>query len=192
MNRPALELLQALGVSVTVAARLAPIGNSSPRRPATFTPTEAPPVQTVSLGASETWPGANPPASFAAALQAASAATGVSPALLTAVATVESDEEPNVVSDTGAIGYMQLEPATAASLGVNPYNPTQNVLGGAEYLAQQITTFHGNLVEAIAAYNAGPGAVETYGGIPPYAQTEAYVQAVLQHYQANLAAPEAP
>lgn len=124
---------------------------------------------------------------FAAAFQAASAATGVPVALLEAVGTTESADNPMAVSATGAEGVMQLEPNTAASEGVtDPWNVSENILGGARYLAQQLQTFHGNLTDAIAAYNAGPGAVETYGGIPPYAQTQAYVQTVLGHYHANL------
>jgi soluble lytic murein transglycosylase-like protein len=110
-------------------------------------------------------------------------------ALLEAVGTTESADDPTAVSVTGAEGVMQLEPATAAAEGVtDPWNPTENILGGAEYLAQQLATFHGNLSDAIAAYNAGPGAVEAYGGIPPYAQTQAYVTTVLGHYTANLTA----
>jgi len=126
-------------------------------------------------------------ATFAAAFQAASSATGVPVALLEAVGTTESADNPTAVSFTGAEGVMQLEPSTAASEGVtDPWNVSENILGGARYLAQQLQTFHGNLSDAIAAYNAGPGAVEAYGGIPPYAQTQSYVQTVLGHYAANV------
>lgn len=129
--------------------------------------------------------------SVSAALNAAGAATGLSPALLKAVATVESGLNPHAVSAAGAIGLMQLMPGTAAALGVNPENAAQNAMGGAEYLKSLLTQFHGNLSLALAGYNAGPGAVQQYGGVPPYSQTEHYVKAVTQAYQANLASPAA-
>ncbi|MCY0899163.1 MAG: lytic transglycosylase domain-containing protein [Firmicutes bacterium] len=122
--------------------------------------------------------------SVADAIHAAAAATGLSPALLTAVASVESGLNPNAVSAAGAIGLMQLMPTTAEALGVNPDNTWQNALGGAEYLKTLLNQFGHNLSLALAAYNAGPGAVEAYGGIPPYAQTEQYVKEVLAQYQA--------
>jgi soluble lytic murein transglycosylase-like protein len=125
--------------------------------------------------------------SVAEAIHAAAAATGLSPALLTAVASVESGLNPNAVSSAGAIGLMQLMPATAEALGVNPDNTWQNALGGAEYLKTLLNQFGHNLSLALAAYNAGPGAVEAYGGIPPYAQTEQYVKEVLARYQAYAA-----
>lgn len=109
-------------------------------------------------------------------------------ALLIAMAKVESDFNPNVVSGAGAIGIMQLMPATAASLGVSdPYDPYQNIMGGAKYIAQNIEQFksHSNGLElAIAAYNAGPNAVIKYGyQIPPYAETQAYVKKVLGYVE---------
>nr|WP_207711643.1 lytic transglycosylase domain-containing protein [Sulfobacillus harzensis] len=123
------------------------------------------------------------------ALAAAASATGLSPALLKAVATVESGLNPAAVSSAGAIGLMQLMPGTAAQLGVNPENAAQNAMGGAEYLKSLLGEFHQNLSLAVAAYNAGPGAVDEYGGIPPYQQTQHYVRAVLAQYQANMASP---
>lgn len=112
------------------------------------------------------------------AITAAASATGLSPNLLRAVATAESGLNPNAVSPAGAVGVMQLMPQTAALLGVDPYNPQQNVLGGAEYLKSLLAEFPGHLSWALAAYNAGPGAVQRFGGIPPYAETEAYVARV--------------
>lgn len=120
------------------------------------------------------------------ALTNAANATGLSPALLKAVATVESGLNPGAVSSAGAVGLMQLMPGTAATLGVDPESTAQNALGGAEYLKNLLGEFHQNLALAVAAYNAGPGAVDQYGGIPPYQQTEHYVRAVLAQYQANL------
>lgn len=112
-------------------------------------------------------------------INAASRETGVSPALIRAVMMTESGGRVDAVSPAGAIGLMQLMPATAAGLGVNPRDPAQNVLGGARYLAQQLRAFGGDVPKALAAYNAGPGAVRRYGGIPPYAETRTYVQRVM-------------
>ena len=138
----------------------------------------------------------NPPtnsynASVTQSIATAAQNTGLSANLLRAVATVESDLNPNAISSAGAIGVMQLMPQTAASLGVNPDNVQQNIEGGAEYLQSLLTTFHGNLPLTLAAYNAGPGAVEQYGGIPPFAQTQQYVQKVLAVYQQLNATPPA-
>ncbi|MCY0886423.1 MAG: lytic transglycosylase domain-containing protein [Firmicutes bacterium] len=124
------------------------------------------------------------PPALAPLFQQAAAATGLSPALLQAVALTESGDNPAAVSDKGAIGLMQLMPATARALGVDPYNPAANVLGGARYLAGLLQQFGGSLPLALAAYNAGPGAVEAAGGIPPFPETEHYVTAVLDRYRA--------
>lgn len=123
------------------------------------------------------------PAGVQQALQQAAAATGLSPALLRAVATVESGLNPTVVSSAGAVGLMQLMPQTAAALGINSDNVSQNALGGAELLKSLLGQFGQNLSLALAAYNAGPGAVTHYGGVPPYAQTQQYVSDVLSQYQ---------
>ncbi len=116
-------------------------------------------------------------------IQNAAQSTGLSANLLKAVATVESGLNPEARSSAGAIGVMQLMPGTAQELGVNPTNVVQNVQGGAEYLKSLVNTFHGDVPLALAAYNAGPGAVEQFGGIPPFAQTQAYVKKVLAVYQ---------
>jgi len=103
--------------------------------------------------------------------------------LLRAVARVESDFHPGVVSSAGAIGLMQLMPATAASMGVqDPFDPRQNILGGARFLRILANRFNGDLVLTIAAYNAGDGAVLRHNGVPPYAETRRYVRRVLRHY----------
>ncbi len=122
---------------------------------------------------------------FQEAIAAAAQATGLDPRLLQAVAEQESGGNPSAVSPAGAQGLMQLMPGTAQALGVqDPFDPTQNAIGGATYLKEMLQEFQGNLSLALAAYNAGPGAVQKYGGIPPYPETEAYVRGVLASYQA--------
>jgi soluble lytic murein transglycosylase-like protein len=102
-----------------------------------------------------------------------------------AVMHVESNFYTEAVSNKGAMGLMQLMPGTAAAMGVlDPFDPRQNVLGGARYLRVLANRYHGDLVLTIAAYNAGEGAVDKYNGIPPYAETRRYVQRVLTHYYA--------
>jgi hypothetical protein len=102
---------------------------------------------------------------------------GVSPKLLAAVAKVESNYNPRAVSPAGAQGLMQLMPSTAAGLGVDPLDPAQAVDGAARMLSDLLRQFNSTPL-AIAAYNAGAGAVHKYGGIPPYAETQAYVPKV--------------
>ena len=108
---------------------------------------------------------------------------GVDPKLARAIAIAESDMNQDEISPVGAIGVMQLMPETAASLGVNPYDRTENIVGGVRYLRQMLDTFDGNVPMAVAAYNAGPGAVQRYGGIPPYAETQNYVGRVMDLFQ---------
>ena len=111
-------------------------------------------------------------------------AWGVDPALVKAIIANESAFDANATSETGAQGLMQLEPGTAAELGVgNAYDPAQNIWGGTRYIRGLLERFHGDMRLAIAAYNAGPGAVEKYGGVPPYGQTQAYVENVLDSYR---------
>lgn len=110
----------------------------------------------------------------------ASQTYGVPTALLKAVAKAESNFDPDAESGAGAQGVMQLMPGTAKSLGVtDPFNAEQNIMGGAKYLSQLLREFDGDTTLAVAAYNAGPGNVKKYSGIPPFAETQSYVKKVL-------------
>ncbi len=124
-----------------------------------------------------------PPSARAAALQPAVASAGaryeVSPALIDAIAHVESRYDQRAVSRAGAGGIMQLMPATARSLGVDRSDAGDNIRGGTAYLRLLLNRFDGDIVRTVAAYNAGPGAVVRAGGIPNYPETVRYVAAVM-------------
>jgi soluble lytic murein transglycosylase-like protein len=121
---------------------------------------------------------------YGAEITAAAQRNGLDPALLAGLIKQESGFNPNAGSSAGAQGLTQLMPGTARGLGVtNLHDPVQSIEGGARYLAQQLKTFNGDVARALAAYNAGPGAVQRFGGVPPYAETQNYVRAV----QANAA-----
>jgi soluble lytic murein transglycosylase-like protein len=109
---------------------------------------------------------------------------GLDPELVVAVVSVESGFRPEAVSPKGAQGLMQLMPRTAASLGVeDAFDPAQNLDGGARHLGQLLTLYGGDVARALAAYNAGEGAVQRHGGVPPYRETRAYVKKVLEQYR---------
>lgn len=117
----------------------------------------------------------------------AASAYGVSATILKAIAKAESGFNPSAVSRAGAVGVMQLMPATAASLGVtNSYDARENIMGGAKYISQLLSKYQGNISLALAAYNAGSGNVEKYGGIPPFTETQNYVQKVLSYMNGSV------
>lgn len=108
---------------------------------------------------------------------------GLDPDLVLAVVQVESGFRPDAVSPKGALGLMQLMPGTASALGVSdPLDPGQNLDGGARHLGALVDRYDGDLTRALAAYNAGEGAVARHGGVPPYRETRAYVKDVLRRY----------
>jgi soluble lytic murein transglycosylase-like protein len=117
---------------------------------------------------------------YRAAFEAAAARHGLSVALLQSLAWSESRYDASAVSPAGAIGVMQLMPATARALAVDPWDPQQNIEGGAAYLRQQLDRFDGDLERALAAYNAGPGQVQRHAGVPPFRETRAYVAGNLE------------
>ena len=163
----ATQLQSAKGAALTTAATAA-------------TPTATATTQTASTGPSEL-PAGTP---YGAEITAAAKANGVDPALLAGLVKQESGFNPRAGSGAGAKGLTQLMPGTAAGLGVTDIlDPAQNLNGGAKYLKQQLDAFGGDVTKALAAYNAGPGAVQRFGGVPPYSETQNYVRIV----QANAA-----
>ena len=118
----------------------------------------------------------------------AARAHGVDPRLIAAVASRESAWNAAAISRTGACGIMQLMPATARFLGINNiFDSRENIFAGARYLRTLLDAFNGDLDLTLAAYNAGPGAVQKFGGVPPFAETRAYVKHVRAAYEASLA-----
>ena len=164
-------------------ASLAPVGaQATPSSPAASPTAFASSLQAATNAAA---PASAAPAAtgaatpFAAEIDAAAARNGVDPALLRGLIRQESNFNAGATSPAGAMGLTQLMPATAAGLGVtNPSDPAQNIEGGAKYLKQQLDRFGGDVAKALAAYNAGPGAVQKYNGVPPYAETQNYVKNV--------------
>ncbi|WP_235068229.1 lytic transglycosylase domain-containing protein [Asticcacaulis sp. YBE204] len=129
---------------------------------------------------------------YESAIQRAADTYGLSPDLLISVIRQESGFNPNAVSPRGAIGLMQLLPSTAAELGVDPYDPAANIMGGAAYLRRQLDRFDGRIDLALAAYNAGAGAVARHKGVPPYTETRTYVARNLDRLSDGAGVPADP
>lgn len=140
------------------------------------TATSAAPVGAAAEGESSSYDGL---------IEAAAQRNGVDPAVLHGLIQQESGFDPTAQSSAGASGLTQLMPGTASSMGVaNPLDPAESIEGGARYLSQMMSQFPGSTTDALAAYNAGPGAVKQYGGVPPYAETQSYVSKVLGYAEA--------
>ena len=153
------------------AAQLASV-TGTPAASATTDPTATAGTNGATAGS-----GASTP--YATEIDAAAGKYNVDPALLRGLIRQESNFNANATSPAGARGLTQLMPGTAAALGVDPSVPAQAIEGGAKYLRQQLDRFGGDPAKALAAYNAGPGAVQRYGGVPPYAETQNYVRKVM-------------
>jgi soluble lytic murein transglycosylase-like protein len=123
------------------------------------------------------------PASVTELVDNAARKYGLPPAFVRAVVAVESGYQANAVSPKGAIGLMQLMPATARELGADPKIPEQNVDAGTRYLRDLLLKYDNHAYHALAAYNAGPGAVEKYHGVPPYRETQNYILSVLRNWK---------
>lgn len=124
-------------------------------------------------------PGVAAIAPFAEQIRTAAAQNGVDAKLVSSVIAAESNFNSRAVSPKHAMGLMQLMPHTAANLAVrNPFDPAQNINAGTRYLKQLLDQYHGNLSLALAAYNAGPGTVAQYGGVPPFPATHKYIRSV--------------
>jgi len=174
-SRDPVTSLGALPSSVAVAPAASAVAPSALVPPALPVPTSpaGPLVRDAATAAGAAW--------IQSQITALAPQYGLSPQVVNAVVNQESGFNPGARSSAGAMGLMQLMPQTAAMLGVlNPYDPVQNLRGGMTYLSRLLTQYHGDLPLALAAYNAGPEAVSTYGGIPPYAQTQNYVSSIMQ------------
>jgi soluble lytic murein transglycosylase-like protein len=183
-----------LQAMMAAGAPAAPAPATTPARTASFStalqnatagtgaPALAAPAPASATSTSSSLPAGTP---YAAEITQAATANGVDPALLAGLVKQESGFNPSAGSGAGARGLTQLMPGTASGLGVtNILDPQQNLNAGAKYLKQQLDAFGGDVTKALAAYNAGPGAVQRFGGVPPYAETQNYVRIV----QANAAA----
>jgi soluble lytic murein transglycosylase-like protein len=184
--------VEEIGQMLAAVSGQAPVAESSTGFAAQLQAAQA----TTTPSATAASAGTGGPTPFGAEIDAAAARYGIDPALLKGLIRQESGFDPSARSGAGAVGLTQLMPGTAASLGVDPTDPAQAIDGGARYLKQQLDRFGGDPAKALAAYNAGPGAVAKFGGVPPYAETQNYVKSVLafadQYRGAATAAPAVP
>ena len=155
-------------------------------RPTVFTRSGAKPIDTPAISRLDGKIG--PAESIWPHIDGEAQRNGLQPALLRAVAWQESRGRAGAVSPKGAVGVMQLMPATAAALGVDPLDVKDNLRGGALYLKQQLARF-GSVPLALAAYNAGPAAVTRYGGVPPFRETRLYVASIMARLQPDIVEP---
>lgn len=154
-----------------------------------YTPPPPPPVPLAASTSTPAEPILPEPPTPAELVVRAAELHGLRPEFVASVARAESAMRVNALSPKGAIGLMQLMPGTAQELGVNPHDPAQNAEAGARYLKQLLVKYAGSsdpVRLALAAYNAGPGAVDRYGRIPPYAETRTYVDRVLRKYMLEM------
>jgi membrane-bound lytic murein transglycosylase B len=164
---------EATGPPVTAGAYTPPIEQAAARY-------GLDPAQSETTGPTATAESTAAAGAYTPLIEQAAARYGLDPAILQGLIQQESGFDPSARSSAGALGLTQLMPSTAASLGVSePLDPAQSIEGGARYLSQLLHQFAGNTADALAAYNAGPGAVQQYGGVPPYAETQQYVTDVL-------------
>jgi soluble lytic murein transglycosylase-like protein len=148
----------------------------------TTPPTPAGPTEAAPSGAMPATIGS---AQFDSAVADAASQNSMDPNLVKSVIQQESAFNPKAVSSCGAMGLMQLMPETAKALGCgDAFDPVQNIQAGTKYLKSLMDRFHGDTSLALAAYNAGAGAVEKYNGVPPFAETQNYVKNILANYQA--------
>jgi soluble lytic murein transglycosylase-like protein len=184
-NRVRLYLIPAAGLAVTAEANYIEVAADSVLRveivPDPPLPAVAPPL--ASIGPAPTSATPLTPAEMGQMLARAGALHNIDADLLASVVQAESNGNALAVSRAGARGLMQLMPTTASDLGVrDSFAPEQNIGGGTEYLDQLLTRYRDNIALALAAYNAGPAAVDRYHGIPPYAETRAYVARVIRAF----------
>jgi soluble lytic murein transglycosylase-like protein len=139
-----------------------------------------PPVPSAPL---PTPPAAPPPQDTKTMLRNAAIRSGLPPQFVESVARVESALHSDAISPKGAIGVMQLMPATARAMAADPNDPEQNIDAGTRLLRELLIKYDGDVVKALSAYNAGPGAVDRYQGLPPYPETQNYVDKVIRKYQ---------
>ena len=169
------RLFQGTGVSEVPAAAI--VDFEAVEEAAVEAVLEAPPVPDV--------PASTPSNEPLDLIREAALRAGLPPAFVASVARVESALRPNAVSPKGAIGVMQLMPATAKALGADPHDLRQNIDAGARLLRELLLKYDGDVVKALSAYNAGTGAVERYKGLPPFDETRRYVNKVLAAYSVS-------